>query len=340
MPRFWHWKATLARTMFHAARLRLTAWYLLLLTIIVAVLSVVLYRLLLLTQEAELQAVRPGARHPLVHAFAHDEVTLAYQIVAVDVAVLLVAAVGAYLLAGRTLRPIQEAMERQRRFAAAASHELRTPLTALQGNLEVALLNPRSTGEYQHVLRGAVADTERMGQLVRDLTLLGRPEVDRAVLRLDPLDLRDAASGAVKDVELQAAERQQHMEVALEECLPVEGDMPRLRQVFVNLLENAIRYTPEGGTIGVEGSRERGQAVIKVRDTGTGIAAEDLARLFEPFYRADTARSNADHVGLGLSLVSWIVHAHSGQVEAASVPGGGSVFTVCLPLSASRAKER
>src|SRR5579864_8139004 len=119
--------------MFHAARLRLTAWYLLSLAIIVSVLSFALYELLLLTQQAELHAV-PDARHPLVRVFARDEVTLAYQIIAVDIGVLLLAAVGAYLLAGRTLRPIQEAMDRQRRFAAAASHELRTPLTALRGN--------------------------------------------------------------------------------------------------------------------------------------------------------------------------------------------------------------
>jgi signal transduction histidine kinase len=324
--------------MFHAARLRLTAWYLLILAIIVAVLSSALYELLLLAQQTELRAV-PNARHPLVHAFAHDEVILAYQIVAVDVGVLLLAAVGAYLLAGRTLRPIQEAMDRQRRFAAAASHELRTPLTALQGNLEVALLNPRSTQEYEQLLRGAVADTERLGHLVKDLTLLARPEVDTTVLRREPIDLRDPASAAVKDIELLAVDKGQRLEVALDGPLPVQGDAPRLRQVFVNLLENAIRYTPEGGEIRLAGRREHGRAVLEVRDTGPGIAPEDLGRLFEPFYRADKARSNADHVGLGLSLACWIVRAHTGQIEVTSQPGVGSVFTVSLPLSSARAKK-
>jgi signal transduction histidine kinase len=326
--------------MFHAARLRLTAWYLLILAIIVAMLSFALYRLLLLTQEADLHAVQPGARHPLVHAFAHDEVILAYQIVAVDVGVLLLAALGAYLLAGRTLHPIREAMERQRRFAAAASHELRTPLTALQGNLEVGLLNRRSPEEYEQLLREAVADTERMGRLVKDLTLLARPEVDTTVLRLESIDLRDAASGAVKDVELLAADKGQMLEAALDGPLPVHGDAPKLRQVFVNLLENAIHYTPEGGEIRLRGRREHGQAVVEVRDTGPGVAPQDLPRLFEPFYRADKARSNADHVGLGLSLASWIIHAHIGQIKATSHPGVGSVFTVSLPLSSPGAKQR
>jgi signal transduction histidine kinase len=325
--------------MFRAARLRLTAWYLLILAIIVAVLSVVLYRLLLLAQEAELHAAPTGSQHPLIHAFARDEVILAYQMVAVDLGVLLLAAAGAYFLAGRTLRPIEASMERQRRFAAAASHELRTPLTALQGNLEVALLNRRSVDEYEQLLREAVADTERMGHLVKDLTLLARPEADTTVLRLEPIDVRDAAIAALKDVEILAADKGQRLEVALGGPLPVQGDAARLRQVFVNLLENAIRYTPEGGEIRVVGRREHGHAVLEIRDTGPGIAAEDLVRLFEPFYRADQARSSSDHVGLGLSLASWIVHAHTGQIEAASQLGVGSSFTVSLPLSPPRSRK-
>jgi signal transduction histidine kinase len=323
--------------MFTAARLRLTAWYLLILAIIVALLSLVLYRLLLLTQEAELHAVGSPARHPLVHAFARDEVILAYQIVAVDVGVLLLAAVGAYLLAGRTLRPIEGAMERQRRFAAAASHELRTPLTALQGNLEVALLNPRRSEEYEQILREAVEDTERLGQLVRDLTLLARPEAEGSALRLEPMDLGDAASAAAEDVKLLVTGKGQQLQLNLEEPLPVEGDLLKLRQVFVNLLENAIRYTPERGRICLTGRREHGQAIVEVRDSGTGIAADDLPHLFEPFFQADRARSNADHVGLGLSLASWIVHSHGGEIEASSQVGVGTVFTVSLPLHSARA---
>lgn len=325
--------------MFDEARLRLTAWYLLILTAIVAVLSFALYRLLLFTQDAELHSVRQVAHHPLLQAFARDAVILAYQIVAVDVGALLLAAAGAYLLAGRTLHPIEAAMERQRRFAAAASHELRTPLTALRGNLEVALLNRRTADEYEQLLRDAVADTERMGNLVKDLTLLARPEIERT-LQLESVDLRDAASAAVKDVELLAMDKRQSLELSLDGPLPVQGDVPRLRQVFVNLLENAIRYTPEGGEIRVIGQREHGQAMIEVRDTGAGIAAEDLANLFEPFFQADKARSNADHVGLGLALASWIVSAHSGRLQAASSPGGGSIFTVCLPLNGHRNPHR
>jgi two-component system, OmpR family, sensor histidine kinase CiaH len=325
--------------MFHAARLRLTAWYLLILAIIVALLSFVLYRLLLLTQEAELGAVHSPAYHPLVRTFARDQVVLAYQIVAVDIGVLLLAAAGAYLLAGRTLRPIQEAMERQRRFAAAASHELRTPLTALQGNLEVALLNPRRREEYEQLLREAVEDAERLSQLVRDLTLLARPEADGSALRLEPMDLRDPTRAATKDVELLVAGKGQQVETDLDVPLPIQGDLLKLRQVFVNLLENASRYTPERGRICLAGRREHGHAVVEVRDSGAGIAADDLPHLFEPFFQADKARSNADHVGLGLSLASWIVRAHGGEIKATSQVGVGTVFTVSLPLRSTRARN-
>jgi signal transduction histidine kinase len=251
--------------------------------------------------------------------------------------VLLLAAAGAYLLAGRTLRPIEQAMERQRRFAAAASHELRTPLTALQGNLEVALLNPRSSAEYEQLLREAVEDTERLGQLVRDLTLLARPEADGSALRLESIDLRDAANAATKDVEILVAQKGQRLETNLRVALPIRGDLLKLRQVFVNLLENASRFTPENGTICLAGRREHGQAVVEVRDMGVGIAADDLPHLFEPFFQADRARSNADHVGLGLSLTSWIVRAHGGQIDVASQVGVGTVFTVSLPLHSTRA---
>lgn len=319
--------------MFNSARVRLTAWYLLILAVIVGVLSMALYQLMLVVQRDELQAVHGGAHRTIASVFAHDATTLAYQILAIDIGLLALAASGAYLLAGRTLRPIQETVERQRRFAAAASHELRTPLTALRGNLEVALLKRRTPEEYEEILADAIADTERLGRLVKDLTLLARPELDRTIVRLEPIDLRETVFAAAADVELLTANRRQTLELKLNGPLPVDGDALKLRQVFVNLLENAVRYTPEGGEICLVGRRDRGRAVVEVRDTGPGVAHEDLTHLFEPFYQADSARSNADHVGLGLALASWIVRAHAGQIHAASRPGTGSTFSVSLPLS-------
>lgn len=317
--------------MFTSARLRLTVWYLLILALIVGGLSAILYRLMLYTQDAELRAAG-ASQHSLVHAFARDELILAYQITAADLGVLLLAVVGAYLLAGRTLRPIEQTVERQRRFAGAASHELRTPLTALQGNLEVALLRERTPDEYQEVIREAVQETERMGHLIKDLVILARPERDSMVLNRASLDLREVATSAAEDVEPLARAKNQTLETDLISPLPSCGDAMKLRQVFVNLLENAVTYTPEGGAICLTGRGERGHALFEVRDTGQGISPEDLPHLFEPFYQADSARSNVDHVGLGLSLASWIVRTHGGQIAVQSQMGVGTVFTVSLPL--------
>jgi signal transduction histidine kinase len=120
----------------------------------------------------------------------------------------------------------------------------------------------------------------------------------------------------------------------------VAGDASKFRGVLVNLLENAIVYTPEGGTIRLVGRSEHGQAVLEVRDSGRGIAAEHLPHLFEPFYQADTARSSSDHVGLGLALASWIVRAYGGHIGVQSQVGVGTVFTVSLPLVRRGKMER
>jgi signal transduction histidine kinase len=333
-------KQRLPRAMFTEARVRLTGWYLLILAAIIGVLSFAIYRLLLLAQQAELNAAGLHPHRVLVHAFAHDELILAYQIVAVDVTILLLAALGAYILAGRTLRPIEEAVERQRRFAGAASHELRTPLTALQGNLEVALLSRRSPEEYEEVIREAVQDTERMGELVRSLVALARPDRDAAHLEWAPLDLKEVVPAALDDVRSLAEGKRQTLEEDIAGPLVVAGDASKFRGVCVNLLENAITYTPEGGTIRVVGRSEHGRAVVEVRDTGRGIAAEHLAHLFEPFYQADAARSSSDHVGLGLALASWIVRAYGGHIDVQSQVGVGTVFTVSLPLARKDRTER
>jgi signal transduction histidine kinase len=320
--------------MFTTARLRLTGWYLAVLAAIVLVLSFALYDLLLHLQQSEAQALVPLAHRGVAQLFARDERTLALEMGAIDLGVLLLAGLGAYVLAGRTLRPLQEAMARQERFAIAASHELRTPLTVLQGTLEVALLRERTPQEYQEIVRAAAAEAARMGTLVGDLLALARVQSDRETLALQPLDLHDVAREAVEGVQPLAARKGQRLEVALDGALPIAGDRLKLRQALANLLDNALTYTPEGGTICLTAHRARGRAVLAVRDTGPGIAAPHLPHLFEPFYRVDAARGGGSgHSGLGLPLAQWIVQAHGGHLTVESHPGVGTVFTLALPLA-------
>ena len=322
--------------MFDAARLRLTLWYLAILALIVGLLSFALYHILVRFPAPAVPA-GPLTLTKLVAILAGipDQV-LAWQIVAVDLGVLVLAALGAYVLAGRTLRPIAEVMARQQRFAAAASHELRTPLTVLQGSMEVALLRRRPPEEYERVLREAVAEVDRMGALVADLLALVRAERDVDALRPAPLDLAELAAEVAEGARPLAARRGQAMELALGVPLPVQGDALKLRQALRNLLDNAVAYTPPGGTIRLVARREHGQALLEVRDSGPGIAHEHLPRLAEPFYRVDPAADRASgHSGLGLPMASWIARAHRGQLRVESRVGLGSTFTLALPLTAA-----
>jgi two-component system sensor histidine kinase CiaH len=326
--------------MFDRAHLRLTLWYLAILAVIVFLLSFALYDLLAtIIQQAEADTLSPALRRGVARFFARIASTqraLALEIAAIDLGVLILATLGAYVLAGRTLRPIQESMDRQQRFAAAASHELRTPLTVLQGTMEVALLRERTPTEYQHILGDAVTEAGRMGALIGDLLAVARAESDAMALALEPLDLREAARAAVEGARPLAARKGQTLDVDLATPLPVRGDAVKLRQTLANLLDNSVTYTPEGGSIRLSGYRERDQAAVAVRDTGPGIAPRHLPRLFEPFYRVDTARGGGEgHAGLGLALAAWIARAHGGRLAVDSRVGAGSVFTLTLPLDRS-----
>jgi signal transduction histidine kinase len=317
---------------FSAARLRLTLWYLAILGAIVALLSLVIYRILDSLQDSELHAIGAAQRHGVADLFARDVRLLAVQILALDAGVLILAALGAYVLAGRTLEPIEQAMDRQQRFAAAASHELRTPLTVLRGNMEVALLNRRTVDEYEEILRRSADEATRMGVLVADLLALARAQRDAEALSLELLDLGAIAREAAEGIRPLAEGKQQALELRLDGSLLVQGDPLKLRQVLSNLIDNAVAYTSAGGTILITGRLERRHVLVEVRDSGPGIAAEHLPRIFEPFYRVDAVRSgDSAHTGLGLALAAWIVRAHHGRLSVDSQVGVGTVFSLGLP---------
>jgi signal transduction histidine kinase len=193
------------------------------------------------------------------------------------------------------------------------------------------LLQRRTGEDYEQIIREAIQDTERMGHLVRDLTMLARADTDASSLMVGPLNLQEVALAAVEVVKPLADRKEQTLEVGIPAHLPICGDTLKLRQALMNILENAVTYTPEGGAIRVIGRRERALALVEVQDTGPGIASNHLPHVFEPFYQVDAARSDSSHVGLGLSLTAWIVRAHGGRIEVTSQEGVGTVFTVSLP---------
>jgi len=221
-----------------------------------------------------------------------------------------------------------------RRFTADASHGLRTPLTALRTETEVALRNPLSTTEYQHLLASIQEECERLTRLTDQLLTLSREDAGTAHQACAPLDLAKLVASVVETMRPSAEVKGLHVQAAGDGPLRIHGDEVRLRQVFYNLLDNAIKYTPEGGTISVQlGCRDE-TAVITIGDNGIGIPAEHLPRVFDRFYRVDKARSREQGgTGLGLSIARSIVDAHGGRIELASLFGQGTTCTVTLPAT-------
>lgn len=227
---------------------------------------------------------------------------------------------------------LHNVFEGQRRFVADASHEMQTPLTVIKGTIEVALQKTRSADEYRDALVTNLGQVERLSTLTRSLLTLAQFAGDCPPVKLAPLALEPLVRDVVKELTVLAEDRRVRLTLDAQPVPLVLGDDGRLTQVLVNLLDNALAYTPSGGMVTVRLRPEGGQVVLEVEDTGPGIEPEHLPRLFERFYRGDAARDRTSGgAGLGLAIVKEILAAHGGTVDATSTLGKGSVFTVALP---------
>jgi heavy metal sensor kinase len=220
-----------------------------------------------------------------------------------------------------------------RRFTADSSHELRTPLTALRTEVEVALSKPLTLADAIVVLGDVLEELVRMSRLTDQLLTLSRRDagVERFVPSL--LDLHALVAGVVDAMRPLAEAKEVLLRLDGESPVPVAGDEGRLRQVFINLVDNAVKYTPTGGSVTVRVGQRSRAAIVAIEDTGIGIPAEHAPRVFDRFYRVDKARTRAEGgTGLGLSIARSIVVAHGGSIDLASVPGKGTTCTVTLAL--------
>ena len=226
---------------------------------------------------------------------------------------------------------LDAAFEAQRRFTADASHELRSPLTALRGEIELALRRERSPGEYRRVLASALEEAERLSALADDLLTLARSDAGVIQPRRRETALREHVARAMERNRPAAEDKQ--IELALRSDDEVVGywDPDLLERLATNLVENAVKYTPPGGRVRVRTATKDGAAVLEIADTGPGIRGDDRSRVFDRFYRADTARADTEGTGLGLSIVRAIAVAHGGEVTVEDRPGGGACFRVLLP---------
>lgn len=233
-----------------------------------------------------------------------------------------------------TLDRLENAFNRTRQFSMDVSHELRTPLTILRGETEIGLRWGGDAEELKKILKSNMEEINRMSDIIGDLLELSRAEEGKLVLNPVPVELHQLLQDVCTKAAPDAEEKKIVLDLADGSDYQVSGDPARLRQIFLNLVENAIKYTPCEGKVSLAVDSEPGWAKVSVTDTGPGIPEADLPHIFEQFYRVDKARNRNDGgSGLGLSLVRALSAAHGGRVELFSLPGNGCTFTVFLPLS-------
>ena len=229
---------------------------------------------------------------------------------------------------------LHRSFNEMRRFTADAAHELRTPLTVLRTQLEVALRAERTPEQYRDVLVSLHEDTVRLCLLASQLLELSREDAGVEATPFATVRLDDVLRDVLDQVRPAAELKSLRIET---ESLPeteVAGDAQRLRRVFVNVLDNAVKHTPAEGRVCLNLSRSNGCVAVSISDTGCGIPAEHVPHIFDRFYRADPARTSSDGFGLGLAICQAIVHTHHGRLELRSTPGHGTTVTVTLPSKA------
>ncbi|MHB0975648.1 MAG: sensor histidine kinase [Candidatus Aquicultorales bacterium] len=345
--------------MFESARLKLTAWYLCIIMAISILFSLAAYQ----TSVAEIrrgmrgQAMMnslgrkavPGMMKPGTmiapgdeylyfsdldaELFAQASRRIALQLVVINVGILMLSGAAGYILAGRTLRPIEEMVEDQRRFVADASHELRTPLTAMRTETEVALRDENlSTDDARNVLESGLEEIAKLQSLSDYLLTLGHLEKLDAQAPFARVNLAQVLEEAARRVEILAKEKDIAIDVRSDGAV-IEGLKDHLVQLTVILLDNAIKYSPSGSSVAVGTRTLKSRVVLTVEDKGAGIRAGDLPYIFNRFYRADTSRTKdgAHGYGLGLSIAKSIIDLHDGKVTVDSAPGKGTTFTISLP---------
>lgn len=329
--------------MFQSARLKLTAWYLIIIMLVSGTFSIAFYRAstneiqrvidrihYLQSQSSQLQLPTPPNTVITLDELQDVKTRLQLALIIVNGFIFVLAGGAGYFLAGRTLRPIQVMVDEQNQFISDASHELRTPIATLRAEMEATLLEEHLSDKEARSLIGS--NLEELGKL-QELanSLLQLAVSDEEGIGNDSVSLHDVIQTAYKKVAPMAKKKQitftfSHIEGK------VKGNKSGLVEVFVNLFDNAIKYSPEKKHVAVSSIIKKHSVVINVKDEGVGIASADAQHIFDRFYRADKSRSQADGHGLGLSIAKKIVTAYNGSIGATSVFHKGTTFTVTFPL--------
>ncbi|HEY1726631.1 MAG TPA: ATP-binding protein [Steroidobacteraceae bacterium] len=235
------------------------------------------------------------------------------------------------------LARLRDSVQTSRRFLADASHELRTPLTVIKGELQELVADDLGRGEVRERIGSVLEEVARLEHLVSGLLALSRLDAGDAQREWVDVNLGELAASTVEQMRLVAEDRGVQLQPSALSAITVRGDGGRLKQVIVNLLDNAVKFTPRGGSVSLRTQQRDDRGILEVRDSGIGIPAAALPHVFDRFYRVDAARSREDGgAGLGLSIVRSICAAHGAEIEVDSVPGSGSCFRLIFPLARER----
>jgi signal transduction histidine kinase len=268
------------------------------------------------------------------HEFVEETVdNFVVRLVPIGLLAIGLAAIGGLFVSGRAMRPVSGAFEKQQAFVADASHELKAPLTLIRVDAEVMGRRPRDR-EDQEILQHLLGETTRMDATLSDLLLLARLDAGETPTVRETFNLTTVLTEAADRFETEAAVEGIGLVVGVEGKLNATGDREYTRQILGALLDNALRYTPTGGSVTVEGRSEDGRIEATVRDSGPGILPEHLPHVFDRFYRVDAARTRkGGGTGLGLAIARGLARAHGGDLTAANAHGGGAIFTLSLPAA-------
>lgn len=345
--------------MFQKTRLKLTAWYLLIIMLVSLSFSLVIFRI----ATSELDRVERIARlraesgilpRPYVYnppskseslrfvfldpdLIAETKNRLALILALINLGILGASAMAGYFLAGQTLKPIAEMVEEQSRFVTDASHELRTPLTSLKSEIEVNLRDKKLTlSGAKNLLQSNLEEVNNLQTLSDALIRLTQYRGDNN-LEMTELSLSELAWSALKKVGIMAADKKISLENKVRD-LTLFGHRTSLTELLVILLDNAIKYSPEGKKVILSSEKNDGWVYLSITDEGSGIDEKDLPHLFDRFYRADKSRTKTDTpgYGLGLAIAKQIAESHHGSVRVTSRLNEGATFTVSLPLKHSK----
>lgn len=333
--------------MFTSARLKLTLWYTLILLLISATLSTLFYlrtssvldhQFMVIEQRLQRELHRMMPQAPFIPRINPEELLEAKrniigQLATINGIIVVVFASAGYFLSGKTLRPIQETLEKQKRFVADAAHELRTPITALKTSLEVNLMDKKLSTGAKAILKENLADLESLKSLNESLLQLANQ--DELSVEFTSVSVKELTQRAVRHVAPLAQEKDITLTVAdFPDDLTVKGDRDLLLQMLLVFLDNAVKYSAQGDHVTIHVKQQPRSTAIKIADTGIGIDKHHLPHIFERFYRVDSARSRQKDgsYGLGLSLAKKIIQQHHGSVAVESEVGRGTMFTVNLPL--------